>query len=98
MGTGILFVEATWSGPSAGAFGWLTRKMVASLSCRDQRLMVVDTDDLSEHMMAVDLGHVLGGWGEAFWIKRGQIVAQVLRWNESEMSKFESYCQRLSSE
>ncbi len=72
---GVLFVMAFWSGPAMQSFRQLL-DTVARLDPEKQlRIVVVDTDRISELQKEPPFQGQLHGAGETFWVRDGQIVA-----------------------
>lgn len=76
----ILFVLATWSGPSVAAFLLLTKQLASRAA--SPLLLVCDIDELSDQMRRA-LGE-LRGVGETFWIEDGQVVASLREYTSEE--------------
>ena len=72
---GILFVMAFWSGPAMQSFSQLLDTVARLDPGKRLRLVVVDTDTVSELQKVPPFQGRLHGAGETFWIRDGQIVA-----------------------
>lgn len=72
----VFFVMAYWSGPSVQMFS----KFGSVLSSVDPnnsiRLIVVDIDEIGHLVRTPPFCDVaMGGYGETFWIERGQVIS-----------------------
>lgn len=72
---GVLFVMAFWSGPAMQSFRQLLDTVARLDSEKQLRIVVVDTDRISELQKEPPFQGKLHGAGETFWVRDGQIVA-----------------------
>lgn len=82
---GIVFLFATWSGPCLLGFQRFTRTLKSFTESIE--VVVVDSDCVSEssaEKLFGSSGFKIGGWGEAVWIRDGQIIACQLTSSASE--------------
>jgi hypothetical protein len=72
---GIFFLMAFWSGGSVMAFARLT-EVLAKLPADVLEFVVVDIDGAGDDLYRLpEFGGVVGGWGEAAWVRDGQVLA-----------------------
>ena len=82
---GIVFLFATWSGPCLLGFQRFTRTLKSFTEPIE--VFVVDSDCVSEssaEKLFGSSGFKIGGWGEAVWIRDGQVIARELTSSASE--------------
>lgn len=70
----VLFVYAGWSGPAILSFQILCQEL-SSCSSGDFPILVIDAVSHDPSKLAEVFGRVSDGWGDAFWIREGQLVA-----------------------
>ncbi|HCS53138.1 hypothetical protein [uncultured Rubinisphaera sp.] len=72
---GILFVMAFWAGTSVRMFEALGRVLREVDEMEKIKLLVVDTDELTDSYKTPPFNSVtMGGNGETFWIRNGEVV------------------------
>src|SRR5688572_22684371 len=84
---GIVFVFAGWSGYSVLGLQRFT-KLIKSFDTGSLDIVILDTDCLTEGSAKELFGSdsfTPGGWGEAVWIRDGQVVARELTHVASEV-------------
>jgi len=72
---GVLFIMSFWSGPSRLSFNKLKEVLAQTDPEGKLELLVVSIDDAHELCELPEFSNKVGGYGEAAWIKKGQIVA-----------------------
>lgn len=83
IGSGILFVLATWSGQASGALACLTSKL-AELD--DPPVVWVCDNDRVPPILKQHLGE-LHGYGETFWIQAGEVVGSLTNYAQEDWSE-----------
>jgi len=71
--SGVFFVMAFWSAPARRAFQRLIEVVLQHDLDARLRIVVVDIEDSSELCKTPPFS-TLGGWGETFWIRSGEIA------------------------
>jgi hypothetical protein len=71
----VLFVFATWSGAAVVSFRLLCEALAKSPGARFP-VIVIDADGFDPDAFKKAFGELPQGKGEAFWIKRGQVVSR----------------------
>lgn len=71
---GVIFLHAFWSAPSAVRFKYACYALEEAVPWDSFQFHVVDVDGLAPGSI-FEQHQQLGGYGETFWIKDGQIVA-----------------------
>ena len=69
----VLFVLATWSGPSIISFRLLCEGLAKNPGVQFP-ILLINADDYEFVAFRKTFGELPQGWGEAFWIKNGQVV------------------------
>lgn len=69
---GVVFVFATWSGASGVSFKLLCEMLARSPDARFP-LFVINADGFDGNAFKRTFGELPQGYGEAFWIKGGQV-------------------------
>jgi hypothetical protein len=93
---GVLFVMAFWSGGARLAFEELKRVLETTDSDGRLELVVVDTDGCPDLYVLPEFEGKLHGWGEAAWIRNGQIICTSGSGYHPE--RFEPYTRQLLDE
>lgn len=70
----ILLVLAVWSAPSRKSLACLTETLAGCTLPDKLKLLVVNHDILTEETRLGFFANSLHGWGETFWIQRGEVV------------------------
>ncbi len=91
--TGILFILATWSGPSLIQFRLLTETL-SKLDLNGLKIHVLDTDILTRDDIAQHGISIPHGWGETYWFKNYKIE-HFLNNKENDVSKIIFYTNEL---
>jgi|SRR5688572_14385282 len=73
---GIVFIFAVWSGPARMALRQFTR-LLSTLDLGSLDVIILDNDSMSGDEMIRLSGHVFHGYGEALWVRDGQVVAEL---------------------
>ena len=71
---GVIFLHAFWSGPSVARFKYACYALEDSVSWDSFEFHIIDVDGLPPGSV-FERHQQLGGYGEAFWIKDGGIIA-----------------------
>lgn len=72
----VIFVFAAWSGPAVVAFKRFTR-ILSALDLGSLDVVILDIDCMSFDDVIRLFGHGLHGVGETFWVRDGQICAEL---------------------
>lgn len=81
--TAIIFFFANWSGPARAAKVALLQSLI---DFPDLQLYMLDNDQSATFSYMIENELLSHGWGETYWLKNGQIISSVNRYESLKMN------------